>query len=265
MRAERILIWFVASGVPWIAGALADGPARTVLWTLALLIDYAGPCVTYNAPGLPRIAPSAWNVQTSHFAERFQLFIILALGESIVITGATTAGLELDVATVAAFALAFAITAAMWWLYFTYVARISERHLELAEDRTEAARDAYTYLHVVMAAGIIVAAVGHELVIAHPGHHLEAAGLLTVGGGPALYLLSHALFRRRLAGTWSTKRLAGAAGCLLVALIGAVLPAIVTALLVLLVLAAVIVAEERAAAGRRRRGEPSPLQRLATG
>jgi low temperature requirement protein LtrA len=264
-RAERILIWFVASGVLWIAGALADGAARTVLWLLALALDYGAPLVTYRVPGLAPVAMDAWRIQTSHFAERFQLFIILALGESIVIIGATTAGFELDVGRIAAFVLAFLVTAAMWWLYFTYVALISERRLEQAENRTAMARDGFTYLHIVMAAGIIVAAVGHELVIAHPDHELAAAGLAAVGGGPALYLLGHALFRRRLAGSWSTKRLAGAAGCLLCALAGAVLPAIVTGLLVLGVLVGVIVAEERAATGRRARGEPSPLEQLATG
>src|SRR3954471_7616094 len=178
-RAERILIWFVASGVLWIAGALAGGPARSVLWVIALLLDYGAPVRTYNAPGLPRLAAWAWNVETSHFAERFQLFIILALGESIVITGATTAGFELDAGRIAAFVLAFLVTAAMWWLYFTYVAVISERRLEQAENRTAMARDGFTYLHIVMAAGIIVAAVGHELVIAHPGDELTAAGLAT--------------------------------------------------------------------------------------
>ena len=72
-----------------------------------------------------------WNVGTEHFAERFQLFIIIALGENIVITGATTADLALDAARLAAFGMAFVTTAAMWWLYFNYVARIARRQLEL--------------------------------------------------------------------------------------------------------------------------------------
>ena len=91
VRAGRILIWFLAAGVLWIAGALADGSTRTVLWLVALALDYAAPLVTYWVPGLPRLTPDTWEVGTGHFAERFQLFIIIALGESIVITGATTA------------------------------------------------------------------------------------------------------------------------------------------------------------------------------
>ena len=91
-RAERILIWFVASGALWLAGAVADGPARTALWLAALALDYGAPLVVFRVPGLEPVATAAWNVQTSHFAERFQLFVIIALGESIVLTGATTSG-----------------------------------------------------------------------------------------------------------------------------------------------------------------------------
>ena len=102
--------------------------------------------------------------------------MIIALGETIVITGATTAELDLDAARITAFALAFLGTAALWWLYFDYVARIAQRRLELAPDRTLLARDAYTYLHVVMVAGVIVSAVGDELVIAHPTDVLPGRG-----------------------------------------------------------------------------------------
>src|SRR5919206_3075763 len=167
-RAGRILTWFVAAGVLWIAGALVDGPARVAFWLAALALDYGGPLVTFRVPGLPRVAPEAWSVGTEHFTERFGLFIILALGESIVITGATTAALNLDASRLVAFGVAFLGSAALWWLYFTSVARIAQRHLELSEHRTLLARDAYTYLHVVIVAGVIVSAVGGGVVMAHP-------------------------------------------------------------------------------------------------
>jgi low temperature requirement protein LtrA len=145
-RAARILTWFVVAGVLWIAGALADGSARTVLWLVALTLDYTAPLVTFWVPGRPWLRPEAWDVGTAHFAERFQLFIIIALGESIVITGATAADLDLTTARVIALALAFLSTAALWWLYFNLVAAIAERRLSQAEHRTVLARDAYTYL-----------------------------------------------------------------------------------------------------------------------
>ena len=261
-RAERILIWFVASGALWLAGAVADGSARTALWLGALALDYGAPLIVFRVPGLRPVASAAWNVQTAHFAERFQLFVIIALGESIVLTGATTSDLELGLARMTAFALAFLASAALWWLYFTYVARIAERRLELAADRTTMARDGYTYLHVVLVAGVIVSAVGDELVIAHPTDELPWPEVAAVVAGPAIYLLAHVLFRLRFTGTLSTKRLAGAVACLAVAALGAVAPALVLAGLVVVVLVAVIGAEELSGHRRAARGEPAPLEAL---
>ena len=261
-RAGRILAWFVAAGVLWIAGALADGTTRTVLWLSALAIDYGAPLALYWIPGRPPLAGDTWAVNTEHFAERFRLFVIIALGETVILTGATTAELELDAARVAAFTLAFVGTAALWWLYFDYVARIAERRLEMASDRTRLARDGYTYLHVVMIAGVIVAAVGDELVIAHPTDRLPTSEIAAVVAGPAIYLLAHALFRLRMAGSVSWKRLGGALACVAVGVVGAFASALVVAALVVGVLIAVIAAEQVAGARRAARGEPTPLERL---
>jgi low temperature requirement protein LtrA len=261
-RSGRILIWFLVAAVFWIAGGIADGPLRTVLWLIGLAIDYAGPLCTFWVPGMKRVPMSAWELETSHFAERFQLFVILALGESIVVTGATTAGDDLDAARLASFAVAFLGTAAMWWLYFDYAAAIAQRRLELATNRTQMARDAYTYLHVVMVAGVIVAAVGDEVVIAHPDEALHGAELVVVWAGPAIYLLAQALFRLRMAGTLSTKRLGGAVACVLLGLVGGSFAALVLAALLVAVLVAVIAAETVSGQRRRARGEPSPMEAL---
>jgi low temperature requirement protein LtrA len=261
-RSGRILIWLAAAGVLWLAGGIADDGARIALWLAALAIDYSGPLVLYRVPGRPRLSHASWDVETAHFAERFQLFMIIALGETIVVTGATAAQEGMDAAAVAAFALAFLSTAAMWWLYFNYVAAIAQRRLELAPERTRLARDAYTYLHVLLVAGVILAAVGDELVIAHPTDRLSFRELAVVSGGPALYLLGHALFRLRMAGSIAWKRLAGALGCAAAALVGAVAPALVVIALVVAALVGVIGAEHLAAWRRRRLGAPSPLERL---
>jgi low temperature requirement protein LtrA len=261
-RAGRILFWFVVAGVFWIAGAVVEDEARAVLWILALTIDLAAPLHLYSIPGRPRLSHRTWEVGTAHFAERFQLFMIIALGETIVLTGVTTSGLDLDAARVTAFGLAFLSTAALWWLYFDYVARIAERRLALAPNRTQLARDGYTYLHAVLVAAIVLAAVGDELVIAHPTEELPRAELLAVVGGPALYLLGHALFRLRMAGSIGWRRLAGAVACLLVGVVGLALPAVGVAALLVAVLGGVIGVEQLAAARRRARGEASPLEKL---
>jgi low temperature requirement protein LtrA len=260
--ALHILIWFCAAGVFWLGGALAGGTALVALWLVALAIDYAAPLFLYRVPGRPKLEPTAWDVETSHFAERFQLFIIIALGESIVVTGATTSELSLGFANVAAFGVAFLITAAFWWLYFSYVAAIAQRRLELSDDRTTMARDGYTFLHVVLVAGIIVSAVGDEIVIAHPTETLHTAELVAVVAGPVIYLVGHVLFRQVMAGSMSGKRVAGVVACVAVGFLGLVIPALAVAALLLLVLVAIIAAEHQSGRRRRERGEPSPMQKL---
>ena len=261
-RAADILVWLSAAGAFWIAGALVEDEARATLWLIALGIDYLGPVFLYRLPGRRRLGAEAWDVETSHFAERFQLFVIIALGESVVLIGATTTDLDLDAARLTALGLAFAGTAALWWLYFDYVAPIAQRRLELAPNRTQLARDGYTYLHVVMIAGVIVWAVGDELVIAHPTDVLPAVEVAVLVAGPAIYLLGHVLFRLRMAGTLSWKRLAGALACVAVGGLGSTAPGLVLSALLVAVLVGVIVAERIAEARRRARGEPSPRERL---
>ncbi|HET6510206.1 MAG TPA: low temperature requirement protein A [Baekduia sp.] len=259
-RAARILIWFLLAGVFWLAGALVDGGAtRTILWLVALMVDYGAPLGVYWVPGWRRLPGSTWMVETAHFSERFGLFIIIALGESIVVTGATTSELGLTSKTAVAFGTAFLTSAALWWLYFTAVAQLAERRLhELTTDRTSVARDAYTYLHVVLVGAIVLSAVGDELVIAHPTEPLAgSAEVAAVVGGPALYLFAHVLFRLRLTGRTAWRRPLGAALCVL---IGIALPgadALVLALLVLAVLVAVI-AGDQLVYGRRRRAPAAP-------
>ena len=260
---DRILVWSVVVGVILVAGAFLDGGGRVALWLLAIGIDLSGPAAGYWLPGKGRALTTDWEVDASHFTERFQLFIIIALGESIVVTGATASGFDITAARAFAIAIAFLGSAALWWLYFDYVARIAAVRLELAGDnRGGLARDAFTYIHLLLVAGIIVAAVGDELLIVHPGAELSAAQLAALAGGPALYLLGHVLFRLRMAGSLSVKRLATALVIVAIGALGAVLPALVTAGLIVLALVVLIAAEIEVARRRRARGEPSPIDRL---
>ncbi|MGH6611579.1 MAG: low temperature requirement protein A [Burkholderiaceae bacterium] len=191
---QRIFVWLSVSGVLWIAGGLAAGEVRFGLWSIALLIELLGPWCYFWVPGLGRSRTTDWNVEGHHLAERCALFVILALGESLLVTGATFSGLTWNTTTVAAFASAFFATVAMWWIYFdTGAARGSER-MTHSEDPGRVARIAYTYLHLPIVAGIIVSAVADELVLMHPDH-AETAGIAAIVGAPALYLLGNALFK----------------------------------------------------------------------
>ena len=263
-RAGHILTWFVVVGVLWIAGTLLDGPERIVLWLVALALDYCAPLVTYWVPGRRHLAPATWNVGTEHFAERFGLFIILALGESIVITGATTSELDLDAARIIAFVMAFLGSAAIWWLYFTSVSTIGEHYLGVSQNRTILARDAYTYLHVMFVAGIILSAVGDELVIAHPTEILPSYEVAAVAAGPAVYLLAHILFGYRLTGVVYKTKLFGTLACVAVGFVGLLVPALVLAGLLILVLVVVIVSSYLVPATAEAEGDASALRKPET-
>jgi low temperature requirement protein LtrA len=258
----RILAWSLPVATLWLIGSTLDGETRVGLWIAAVVIEFAGPYAGYWIPGHGRDATTDWDIEAAHFAERFQLFVIIALGESIVVTGATASGFDITLARGTAIAVAFLGSAALWWLYFDYVARIAQARLSSADDPGLLARDAYTYLHIPMIAGIIVTAVGDELVIAHPEETLSHAGLAVIAGGPALYLLGHVAFRLRMARSLSRKRLGATAAIGVAGAIGAYVPALATAALVLAVLVMLIAAEIISGVRRRARGLPSPLEQV---
>ena len=246
-----ILTWSAVSGAFYVAGGFAPSGPRVALWLVGLAIDFAGPATRYWVPGLRRVATDDWDIDSGHFSERFQLFIIIALGESIVLIGATASTLQIDLPRATAIAVAFLGSAGLWWLYFSYVAEIATRRLERSDDRGRLARDAYTYLHLPIVAGIIVTAVGDEIVIAHPGSTLRAPELVALAAGPMLYLAGHLVFRLRMAGSLSGKRLAAVVAIGVCGLLGVALPALAVAALIAAVLVALIAAET--VAGRRRR------------
>lgn len=190
----RISLWFLFSGVFWLAGGLLDGSGRLLCWALALVIEYAAPALYFPVPGLGRSRTSEWNVDGGHLAERCMLFVIIALGESLLVTGATFAELAWTHTSMAAFGAAFLGSVAMWWIYFDSGAEHASHRIAHSSDPGRIARLAYTYLHLVIVAGIIVCAVADELVLVHPDH-ADAAGIAAIIAGPALYLLGNALFK----------------------------------------------------------------------
>jgi low temperature requirement protein LtrA len=197
----RIACWRGAGAALWAAGGFAEGNMRLALWGLALAVDTTAPVVGFRVPGLGRSTTADWVVEGHHMAERCGLFVIIALGESILITGATFAGLAWSGATLAAFANAFIGSAAMWLVYFNIGAERSSHAIAASADPGRLARSGYTYMHIPIVAGIIVAAVADELVLHHPGGHTDARTAAVILGGPALYLAGNALFKR-LTASW---------------------------------------------------------------
>ena len=186
----QILVWSVLSAPLWIGGGFVDGNARWAPWGAAMVIDLVAPLVLYWLPRLGQTPTSQWQVDGSHFAERFQLFVIIALGESVVLAGATASQARLTVAAIVALGVAFLLSTALWWLYFGHVSEVAAERISRSAP-TEAGRlgrDVYTYLHLPIIAGIVLSAVGIELLIAHPHEKLQVAGALVAFGGPALFL-----------------------------------------------------------------------------
>jgi low temperature requirement protein LtrA len=160
-------------------------------------------------PRLGHSTTADWDVEGGHMAERCGLFIIIALGESILVTGATFSTLEWTPATAAAFASAFLGSVAMWWIYFSIGAERGSRLIAGSADPGRLARLAYTYIHLPIVAGIIVAAAADELVLAHPTGHTGLETMAVALGGSALYLVGNMLFKRATANRVPLSHLVG--------------------------------------------------------
>jgi low temperature requirement protein LtrA len=245
---ERLVVWSVVSGVLWLAGAALDGDQRLLVWIAALALDLMAPVTGYWLPGRGRAATTDWDIEGGHFAERCQGFIIIALGESVVVTGATAANAGLTPTVVVCLTIAFLETAALWWLYFGATAEQSRAVMSMSEDPGRLARDAYTYLHLPIVAGIIAVAVGDDLLIRHPDEALHGVALAMVLGGPALYLLGECLFHWRMTSSANVKRLAAAALLLALAFVAGQLTAVALSALVAALLIALALWELRTAA-----------------
>ena len=236
----RLTLWSVVAGALWLSGALLlSGSQRLLLWAPALIIELIAPLLWYWVPGRGRILEVGHPIEGAQFAERCQGFIIIALGESIVVTGATAAQVGLRAAVVGALAVAFLETSALWWLYFGEVAIHSRRQMGSSKDAVGLARDAYTYLHLPIVAGIILVAVGSDYLTSDPSRTLSGAQAAITLGGPILYLAGETLFRIRMIHSSNPKRVAtivALAACGLLAtnvsavVLGLIITAILTAL-----------------------------------
>jgi low temperature requirement protein LtrA len=192
---ERVLVWYILISCLWLLGAFWPAPVRELVWALAITVDLFGGAIGYYTPGLGRSRTWEWTIEGSHFAERCQAFILIALGESIVVIGVNLSGLHAPTgAAVAAFVVAFIGSAALWWIYFDRSAEAGGRRMAASNDPGRLGRSAYVFIHPIMVAGIIVASAADGRVVAHPSAVGGAATTWMVLGGTALFLAGHALF-----------------------------------------------------------------------
>lgn len=192
---ERILAWVTSTCGLWIVGGATDGPTRVALWSVALGVEYLGPAARFWTPGLGASDIRQWSIEGGHLAERCALFVIIALGESVLVTGATFARTPWASTDIAAFAATFVGSIAMWWIYFDRAIDHGSERIREAENPGQLGRLAYTYLHLPIVAGIVLSAVADELVLGDPRGHVDVERAIAIVGGPLLYLVGVQLFK----------------------------------------------------------------------
>ena len=255
----RVVLWCVLSGFLWVAGGLLSGDARVATWTVAMGIDLVGGIAGFYTPGMGRTRSREWTIEGGHFAERCQAFIIIALGESIVVIGSTLAEIHhIDLLEALAFLAAFLGSVALWWVYFDRSAEDGARIIAESSDPGRLALFAYHLIHPVMVAGIIVAAAADARVLLRPWAAGDLATSLMVVGGPALFLAGHALYKFAVWRVVSWPRVGAIVVLGLLLLASGRLPALVLGACVIAVVVAVAVSTGFSIRSRPRREACGP-------
>ena len=221
------LVWELGAGALWVAGAIAEGDARLVLWGLAVAATYAGVASLHWLPGRGRRIDLAHSeIAGGHLIERFRLFFIIALGETVLVTGTTFTNEPFELDRLLTLVIAFTGTVALWWCYFQRTEGLGVEAAETAEDAGEIGLEGTWTLTLIVIA-LIGIAVGDELAIAHPGDEPTLGFTILAFGGPALFLFAQILFLRDVLGRVPRSRLLGLAALALLAIATAPLTLIV--------------------------------------
>ncbi len=223
----RILAWCLLSGSLALLGGSADGAVRVGLWIAAVAVDLLGGAVGYYTPGLGRCTTTDWTISVSHMAERCQAFVLIALGESVVVIGGKLSDLdELTGMEVGAFLATFIGVVAFWWVYFDRSADAGAERVAHSADPGRLGRSANHFIHPIMVAGIIVTAAADERLLADPAATTTASTAWLVLGGTALFLAGHAAFKVTVWPTVPWRRLAAIAVLALLGIVATSLPAL---------------------------------------
>ncbi|HYJ49234.1 MAG TPA: low temperature requirement protein A [Microbacterium sp.] len=248
-----ILVWTAAGATLWIAGALLPLSLQLPFWAAALALELIGTVFGYPLPGVGRVQLASWDVSGPHIAERTALFVLIALGEGLLVTGFAFVAMESSLESIIAMFAAFVAAAAAWWIYFDHGERIGAEAIEAADEPGRLVRTAYTWVHLAIIAGIVLMSVGDKEALGHPHAHTLAATVVTLGG-PLLFLVGTTLFRRVLEHRWAGAHVLGVLGILVLAAFSPLLDALGESVAVALLLVAVAIGETL---GRLRRGRRS--------
>lgn len=245
----RITGWMCIAAVFWIGGAFAHHETRMLLWAAAVACEYFSPMFGFALPVLGRSQTSDWTIEGAHLTERCQLFVIVALGETLLATGVTLAGTPAWTPPVSGALLAtFVGTLAMWWLYFGTASEDAMAAITRSPDPGRLGAY-FHYAHAILVAGIIATAVGNDLVLAHPDGHLGTREVIVLVAGPAIYLLGSAVYKHVVYGRVPRSHLLGAVALAVLVPVGYASNLLVMGWLTTLVLLVVGLTDVRALRG----------------
>jgi low temperature requirement protein LtrA len=251
----RTVVWVLAAAPLWVIGALRSDDELLFWWGAALMVEYGATAARYWVPGIGTSQAADWDIEAHHFAERCGLFIIIALGELILITGNTVGDMTLNPYTLTAFLSILVASMAMWWIYFSYSAEKGTEAIERARDTGQEARIVYVYLHVPLICGLLLSAAGDEGLVGHATDPAKLEDVVLLIGGAALFLTGALFIKRIICGRFIMSHAAGILMLALFAPIAIVLPVYLVGVGVAAILIVVAVWEEVAIrVNRRRRG-----------
>jgi low temperature requirement protein LtrA len=221
-----------------VAGGALGGDAQYVLWAAAGLFEWLSPQLR---------KPSGFTIAAGHFVERHGLVVIVAIGESVIAVGLGAARLPVDASLLAVASVGLAVSASLWWLYFSGDDQEAERALIALSppQRAFAALRAFGYWHLPLLFGIVAIAAAEREATAHPFDALSWWGAAILGGGAAAYLIGDAFFRRELGIGSGLTRITVAALAVMSVPLGATTSAFAQLAAVVLLLVAVIAADSR--------------------
>jgi low temperature requirement protein LtrA len=241
----RATFWSVLAGVAILGGAAVHGHVREVLWIAGVLIEVGGSLVGFVTPGLGRSSTADWTIDGRHFAERCQAFVLIALGESIIVSGSTlTPRLHhAHAQPIIAFVVVFFSSVALWWVYFDRAAEDSSRKIDESDDPGRLGRNAFHLVHPLIVAGVIVSAAAVHIVLTHPDQRGHSATTWLVLGGTALFLAGHAVFKAMIWRHVSWQRVIAVAALALLGVLAPHVTALTLSVAALVVVLCVIVAD----------------------
>lgn len=193
---KRIMGWFCISAVFWITGAILEGEWQIILWIIAAVCDYTAPMHGFALPRLGRSDSSKeWTIEGHHLVERCQLFVIIAFGETLLMTGASLSDIEEWTPLVITSAVvSFIGSLAMWWVYFDVSSEAGSRKIQQVKDPGKLGL-IYNAIHIVLVGALIICAVGDELIVAHPDREMGTEVVFVLIIGPVIYLLANSIYK----------------------------------------------------------------------